>query len=209
MSTHDFSPAEDLQCMSRLKDGDALALNELMERWQKPLVAFILRYTGNDEDALDLAQETFVRIYENRQRYQPTAKFSTWLFTIAGNLCRNLSRWRDRHPTISLSAAIDDRDAGLDAALPAPGDSPSDSAARNDLASAVRHHIQNLPLDLKTVILLFTYHDLGYEEIAAAVGCTPKAVETRLYRARQILRENLARWKSDEKSQGFGGATGV
>lgn len=194
MSTGD-STADDVHCMDRLKSGDDLALNELMDRWQQPLVAFTLRYTGNAEDALDLAQETFARIYESRGRYEPTAKFSTWMFTIATNLCRNLSRWRERHPTVSLSAPHGDDDAGLEATLPAPGETPADSAERHDLACAVRQHIQELPHDLKTSLLLFVYHDLGYEEIAAAVGCTSKAVETRLYRARHILKESLSRYK--------------
>ncbi len=181
--------------MHRLKAGDDLALSELMARWQTPLVGFILRYTGNQSDALDLAQETFVRVYESRHRYQPGAKFSTWLFTVATNLCRNRARWRDRHPTISLHGSGEEDDPGLENTLPAPGDTPADSAERNDLASAVREHIQALPHDLRTAVLLFEYQDLGYEEIAATLGCTPKAVETRLYRARQLLRESLSRWK--------------
>lgn len=190
----DESSQADVQCMDRLNGGDDLALNELMARWQTPLVSFILRYTGNEQDALDLAQETFVRVYASRGRYRPAAKFSTWLFTIATNLCRNLARWRDRHPTVPLSAPSDD-EPGLESTLPAPGDTPADSAERHDLASAVREHVQKLPHDLKTVVLLFEFQDLGYEEIAAMLGCTSKAVETRLYRARQILRESLSRWK--------------
>jgi RNA polymerase sigma-70 factor (ECF subfamily) len=79
--------------------------------------------------------------------------------------------------------------------VPAPGDTPADSAERHDLASAVREHIQKLPHDLKTVLLLFEYQDQGYEEIAASLGCSSKAVETRLYRARQLLRDSLSRWK--------------
>jgi RNA polymerase sigma-70 factor (ECF subfamily) len=188
-------PDEDAEIMLRLKAGEDLALNELMTRWQTPLVGFILRYTGNQEDALDLAQETFVGVYESRHRYQPSAKFSTWLFTIATNLCRNLARWRVRHPNVPLDAADGDDKPSLGSLIPAPGDSPSDTAERNDLASAVREHVQKLPHDLKTVILLFEYQELSYEEIAATLGCTPKAVETRLYRARQLLRESLSRWK--------------
>lgn len=188
-------PDQDAEIMLRLKAGEDLALNELMNRWQAPLVGFIQRYTGNQEDALDLAQETFVRVYESRHRYQPTAKFSTWLFTIATNLSRNLARWRERHPSVSLDAADDDDKPGLGTLIPAPGDSPADTAEHNDLASAVREHVQNLPHDLKTVVLLFEYQDLGYEEIASALKCTRKAVETRLYRARQQLRESLTRWK--------------
>src|SRR5258708_3820931 len=161
--------------MSRLKTGDDLALNELMNRWQTPLVGFILRYTGNQEDALDLAQETFVRVYESRHRYQPSAKFSTWLFAIAANLARNLARWRDRHPMVPLDAGGQDDQASLGSLLPAAGDSPADSAQRNDLANAVRQHIQELPHDLKTAVLLFEYQDLNYEQIATVLECTPKA----------------------------------
>ena len=194
MSTDDPTQ-EDVECMLRLKNGEDTALNELMTRWQKPLVSFILRYAGNEQDALDLAQETFVRVFESRARYEPRSKFSTWLFTIATNLCRNQARWRERHPTVTLHATGDDEDSGLESTLPATGDTPSDSAEREDLASAVREAIQTLPHDLKTAVLLFEYQEQGYEEIAATLRCSPKAVETRLYRARQLLRGSLSRWK--------------
>jgi RNA polymerase sigma-70 factor (ECF subfamily) len=184
--------------MLRLKNGDDLALNELMSQWQAPLVSFILRYTGNSADALDLAQETFVRVYESRARYQPSAKFSTWLFTIASNLCRNLARWRERHPTVSLDAPNDGDGATLGSVLPAPAESPSDSAERNDVASAVREHIQALPHDLKAAVLLFEYDGLSHEEIGQILGCSPKAVETRLYRGRKLLRAALSRWHISE-----------
>jgi RNA polymerase sigma-70 factor (ECF subfamily) len=186
---------EDAGIMLRLKAGEDLALNELMNRWQESLVGFILRYTGNAEDALDLAQETFVRVYESRSRYEARSKFSTWLFTIATNLCRNHARWRSRHPTVSFDGAKQSDEPSLEETIKAAGDSPYDSAERDDLASAVREHIQKLPHDLKTVVLLFAYQDLSWEEIAVALGCTPKAIETRLYRARQLLRESLSRWK--------------
>jgi RNA polymerase sigma-70 factor (ECF subfamily) len=193
-----FSPTNqldgDVGLMLRLKGGDDLALNEIMRRWQEPLTAFIYRYVGNEADALDVAQETFAHVYESRDRYEPRAKFSTWLYTIAGNLCRNFGRWQQRHPTVSLHAHTGDDDSSLEATLPSPDELPSDTAERNDLASAVREHIQALPHDLKTAVLLFEYQELSHQEIAAVLGCSPKAVETRLYRARKILREGLARW---------------
>ena len=185
----------DIAAMLRLKGGDDLALNELMSRWQKPITGFILRYAGSEADALDLAQETFLRVFEHRESYEPRGKFSTWLFTIAANLCRNHARWRARHPTVPLHGSGDDDDPSLENSVPAPGDTPADRAVRDDLARAVRTHVQQLPHDLRTVVLLFEYQELGYEEIAATLGCTPKAVETRLYRARKILRAALARWK--------------
>ena len=166
-----------------------------MSRWQQRVAGFILRYTGDEADALDLAQETFLRVFEHRESYAPRGKFSTWLFTIAANLCRNHARWHARHPTVPLHGSGEDDEAAVENRVPAPGDTPSDSAARDDLASAVRTEVQLLPHDLRTVVLLFEYQELGYEEIAATLGCTPKAVETRLYRARKILRAALARWK--------------
>jgi RNA polymerase sigma-70 factor (ECF subfamily) len=186
---------DDLDLMRRLISGDDLALNELMSRWQTPLVAFILRSTGNQEDALDLAQETFVRVYESRNRYQPGGKFSTWLFTIATNLSRNLARWRDRHPVVPLDEPFEQCEDGVLSFIAAPGDSPSDSALRSEVVSAVRDHVDELPHELRTVVLLFEYQELDYEEIAAMLGCTRKAVEARLYRARQFLRKSLIRLK--------------
>jgi RNA polymerase sigma-70 factor, ECF subfamily len=186
---------EDQQCMLRLKAGEDIALNELMSRWQKPLVGFILRYAGNEQDALDLAQETFARVFEHRDRYEPRSKFSTWIFTIATNLCRNLARWRQRHPTVTLHDSGEDDETSLEDTLPAPDDTPSDSAERHELARAVREHVQALPHDLKTAVLLFEYEERSHQEIAGVLGCTPKAVETRLYRARTILRAALSRWK--------------
>lgn len=182
--------------MLRLQSGEETALNELMARWQEPLVSFIYRYVGNESDALDLAQETFVRVFESRARYKPTAKFSTWLFSIATNLCRNLVRWRTRHPTVTLTPNNDDADHNdLLASLPSRDISPALTAERNDLARAVRAHIHALPHDLKTTLILFEYEDLSYHDIAAVLGCSPKAVETRLYRARSILHERLTEGK--------------
>lgn len=175
--------------MQRLSAGDDPALNGLMERWQAPLTAFIYRYTGSHEDALDLAQETFVRVYQSRFRYRSGARFSAWLFTIAANLCRNHARWCKRHPTVSLHVSPGEDEIGADMA--APGLSPAASAERRELAEAVREQVQRLPHDLRTAVLLSEYEQLSHAEIAEILGCTPKAVETRLYRARERLRKSL------------------
>ncbi len=177
--------------MLRLRDGQDLALNELMARWQTRLVSFIDRYVGNQTDALDLAQETFVRVFESRRRYKPTAKFSSWLFQIASNLCRNHFRWNERHPTVSLDSATNDGGNWSDS-LPSEAESPAETIARNELAAAVRDRVHALPHDLKAALLLFEYEKLSYDEIAVALGCSKKAVETRLYRARNILRDSFA-----------------
>ncbi|MEI6351415.1 MAG: sigma-70 family RNA polymerase sigma factor [Verrucomicrobiota bacterium] len=181
---------DDAKAMARIQAGDDCALNELMTRWQQPLAAFLFRYTGQETTAIDLAQETFVRAYENRQRYRG-GQFSSWLFAIAVNLAKNHVRWQSRHPAVSLDALVEEP-AGRN--LRSNTASPSDEAASAELAAAVRDAVQALPHDLKTVTLLFEYQEQSHREIADALGCSAKAVETRLYRARQILREKLAAW---------------
>lgn len=184
---------EDIGMMHRLQAGDDLALNALMSRWEKPLLSFIFRYVGNQEDAVDLAQETFVRVYEHRHAFKDQKKFSSWIFCIAVNLCRNQLRWRSRHPTISLdqddgdSQKHEEKDSG---AL------PWENAQSDDLAGAVRQHVQALPHDLRVVVLLSVYEERSHIEIGKVLGCTAKAVESRLFRAKQILRDALAKWKN-------------
>ena len=178
----------DTDLMLRLKDGEDSILNELMTRWQQPLVAFIYRYTGHETDALDLAQETFVRIYETRRRYTVKAKFSTWLFAIAANLCRNYLRWRQRRRE---SETLDTENAEPAEGVQSLDDSPDQAAMRSESISLVKVAIDKLPHDLKTVILLYEYQSLSYSEISSVLRCSVKAVEMKLYRARQLLRERL------------------
>ena len=182
----------DFACMVRLREGDDLALNELMERWQKPLHSFILRYVGNHRDSIELAEETFVRVYQHRSRFNFQSKFSTWLLTIATNLCRHHARWRSRHPTVSLDDAENIGEVSDKNLFVSAEEIPSALASRTELARLVKEEIEKLPHDLKTAILLFAYDDLSYAEIGEILGCTPKAVETRLYRVRKLLAKRLA-----------------
>jgi RNA polymerase sigma-70 factor, ECF subfamily len=182
----------DAELMLRLKKGEDLVLNELMTRWQEPLVAFIYRYIGHQTEALDLAQETFVRIYATRHRYTVRGKFSTWLFAIAANLCRNYLRWRQtRGEPVAAARGADDTDAAV--SQQSLDDSPDQAAVRSESISLVRAAIERLPHDLKTVILLYEYESLSYADIASVLGCSVKAAEMKLYRARQSLREWLMR----------------
>jgi len=182
----------DFACMVRLREGDDLALNELMERWQRPLHSFILRYIGNHRDSIELAAETFVRVYQHRSRFNFKSKFSTWLLTIATNLCWQHTRWRKRHPTISLDDAASVDEVSDKSLFVSAEEIPSALASRSEVAKLVKEEIEKLPHDLKTAILLFAYDNLSYAEIGAILGCTPKAVETRLYRVRKLLAKRLA-----------------
>ena len=182
----------DFACMVRLREGDDLALNELMERWQKPLHSFILRYVGNHRDSIELAEETFVRVYHHRSRFNFKSKFSTWLLTIAANLCRHHARWRKRHPTISLDDPASIGEVSDKNLFVSAEEIPSALVSRTELARLVKEEIEKLPHDLKTAVLLFAYDNLSYAEIGEILGCTPKAVETRLYRVRKLLAKRLA-----------------
>lgn len=181
--------ATDSELMERLAAGDDLAMNILMQRWRERAAAFLYKMTSHSETAVDLAQETFVKLYQGRARYRPEGKFSTYLFAIAVNLARNHARWKSRHPTVSLDEAREDGSCILEA--PDPGLTPEDAAANAERMRAVQRAFQTLPTDLREAMTLFIYEDMGYSEIAAIAGCSAKAAETRIYRARQILKEQL------------------
>jgi RNA polymerase sigma factor (sigma-70 family) len=177
--------------MGALAAGEDAALNPLMDRWQGPLRRFLYRHTQNEHDALDLAQETFVRIYQHRARFRTGARFSTWMFQIALNLARSRGRWLKRHPTDPLESGSETPNAKVQLSTEA---SPADRAVAAERVTAVRSAIAALPRELREAVLLFEYEDKSHAEIAAIVRATPKAVETRLYRARQQLRKALTRY---------------
>ena len=182
--------ATDSELMVRLAGGEDLALNTLMDRWSDRLIAFLFRMTGQREAAVDLAQETFVKLYQARGRYRPQGSFSTWLFAIAANLARNHARWKSRHPTVSIDAADSDGEAAFPE-IADGGRTPNEVAVAHEKAAAVNRALLALPMDLREALTLFVHEGLGYAEIAGLSGCSAKAVETRIYRARQILKEQL------------------
>ena len=188
----DSPPDADIAAMQRLAAGDDLALNGLMERWKDKVAAFLLRMTGSSATAADLTQETFVKLYQSRSRYRPAAPFPTYLFRIASNLARNHARWRQRHPTVSM----DNEDEHVPESMETQA-SPDEQLQRSEQLQRVEAALAALPSDLREAMLLFTYEDMSYADIAAAVGCSSKAVETRIYRARQILRAALGGSQAD------------
>ena len=181
--------ASDEELMRRLQGGEEAALASLMERWEMPVKRFIFRLLGNVTEAEDLAQEVFCRIFTRRTHYRPGAKFSTWCYAIAANLAKNRLRWWQRHPVHSIDAWIE---AGGEIADESrAGASAAQAALRQEQILAVQQAVAALPLDLRTALILFEYEEQTTSEIAAALDCTPKAVENRLYRARQLLRRSL------------------
>ena len=188
------SNARDRADMQRLIAGQDAALNDLMERHAVMLFHFLCRRLGNEEDAHDLAQETFARVFRARASFRTSERFSTWLFTIAANLARNHFRWRSRHPNVSLEAETGETEQTLGSTLPSKGPAPDEQALAAERALAVRSAVGKLPEDLREAIVLCEWEELATAEAALILATTPKAVESRLYRARQILRERLKSW---------------
>ena len=186
--------ARDRADMEKLQAGHDAALNDLMARHATPVFHFLCRLAGNEDDANDLAQETFVRVFKSCKSFRSSEKFSTWLFTIAANLARNHFRWRSRHPNVSLEAESAESEQSLGSTLPANAPTPNESALAGERAAAVRLAVQHLPDDLREAIVLCEWEDRSVAEAAAILEATPKAVESRLYRARGLLRERLKSW---------------
>lgn len=187
--------------LEALRGGSDQAFNGLMARWKGPLHAFAHRYVQNRADAEDLVAEVFVRLYQHRAALRPDSNLSAWLFTALSRLCLNHQRWRRRHPASSLEAAKEDEShAGGGLADPSAG--PVERAECGERVRAVREAIAELPHDMKVTLLLHQYEGLSHAEIGAILGCAPKGVETRLYRARQLLRARLAPYLDGEVAAG-------
>ena len=193
MDTTDAA-ALDRADMQRLVGGHEAALNDLMARHAQPVFQFLCRMLGNEDDANDLAQETFVRVYRHCASFRPGAKFTTWLYTIAANLARNHHRWLARHPQVSLNAESETTGQSLGDVLPSSGPSPDGAVVAAERAAAVRAAVDRLPADLREVIILCEWQDLSSAEAAAILDTTPKAIDNRLYRARNLLRDRLKGW---------------
>lgn len=180
--------------MERLRAGQDAALNDLMERHATAVFRFLCRMVGNEDDANDLAQETFVRVYKSCRSFRTSQKFSTWLFTIAANLARNHFRWRSRHPNLSLDAENPETEQSLGSTLPTDAPNPNEEALAEERAQAIRLAVKHLPEDLREAIVLCEWEERSVAEAALILKATPKAVESRLYRARKFLREELKSW---------------
>jgi RNA polymerase sigma factor (sigma-70 family) len=190
-----ITPGEDTELMRRVQTGDESALGELMLRWELSVKSMIGRLVSNASEAEELAQETFVRVWQQREKFRRDASFRPWLFSIAINLARNRLRWWRRRPNVSLEEWSE---AAYDAEAVSGGGGTANSAdalEQAERAAAVRDAITALPADLREAIVLSEYERLSHAEIALAVGATTKAVETRIYRAREKLRVTLKRWE--------------
>lgn len=168
-----------------LQNGESRALDRLVLRWEGRLYGFAWRYLHHEADARDMVASVFVRLFQQCHRLRDDTNLSAWLFTTTANLCANHQRWRRRHPNVSFD-------------VPAASDHLMDEATAPDaqlqhkeLLTVLQQALANLPHDLKTTLLLHHYERLSCREISTITGCSIRGVETRLYRARQLLRARI------------------
>lgn len=182
----------DAALMLRVKQGDAAAFTELVEKYKQPVINLVFRTVRDLAEAEDLAQTVFVQVFKSAYRYKSSAKFSTWLFTIARNLSLNEIRRRSRHPAESLDATHPDQD---DQPLHQVEDrktfSPPESLLHGELANKIEEVLAGLPENQRTAILLCRQDELSYEEIAEILGCSLSATKSLIHRGRETLKEKL------------------
>jgi len=167
-------PQEDIRMMRALQEGRDWALGALMSRWKQPLANYLYRLLGSHHDAAEIAQEVFVKVYFNRDSFKLERSFSSWLFTIAGNLAKNKLRWWSRHPNTEFTDE---------------GHLSAENSAPSEMEETMRICLQKLPLELREVIVLFDVEDKSHQQIAEIVGKSVKTVAARLYKAREELRK--------------------
>lgn len=180
----------DEELVARSAAGDVDSFNQLVVRWERPIYSLAYRVLGREEDARDVSQETFLRAFRAVKGFKGEAKFSSWLYRIALNLCRD---WMRRERRVgSLHGVADGEGFDFDA-FDTGEESVEDFVVRRDLSRVVARAMAALPPEQRTAIVLKEYHGLTFQEIADLQGCPLSTVKTRLYQGLTVLRRHLDR----------------
>lgn len=178
--------------MARLASGDEQALDSLMQRHAKNLLRYLEHMVRNHADAKELANEAFIRVFRHRLNYRFESRFSTWLYVIGSHLAINLLRWRGRRPEyVPLPTAAEESSGTATHSLVDPTPTPREQAEGDEWTDALKKALARMPEQLREPLLLVSLDGCSQAEVAAQLGCTVKAVETRLYHGRKRLRRDL------------------
>ena len=183
-----MTPWTDEELVARSKTGDIDSFNQLVKRWERPIFALAYRTLGREEDARDITQETFLRAFRALAGFKGDAKFSSWLYRIALNLCRDWMRRERRAPMVAVPEGVDVEQL---AAEQGPVETVEDLAARAELSREVARAMERLPAEQRQAIILKEYHGLTFQEIADLMKCPLSTVKTRVYQGLATLRKQL------------------
>jgi RNA polymerase sigma-70 factor, ECF subfamily len=178
----------DEELVARSIGGDLDSFNQLVLRWERPIYALAYRVIGREEDARDVAQEAFLRAFRALGGFKGQAKFSSWLYRITLNLCRDWIRRERRTPLAQTPEGVDLVELAGEAS---PADSVEELVARRQLGRTVEKAMAMLPEEQRTAIILKEYHGLTFQEIADLLDCPLSTVKTRLYQGLSVLRKQL------------------
>jgi len=182
----------DEELIARFQDGEEQAYVELVNRYRNRLMTFVYRFVNDMEKAEDIVQDTLMKLYTHRHYYRNIAKFSTWIYTIAGNFAKTELRRKKRHKVTNLSQmGFDDREYQLPSVEPETGETAQGHFAEKKIQSA----IQELPLHFRTVVILRDIQELSYEEISKIVDVPLGTVKSRINRARLQLQQSLKEFR--------------
>lgn len=178
----------DEELVTRSMGGDRDSFNQLVLRWERPIYALAYRVIGREEEARDVCQDTFLRAWRALPGFKGQAKFSSWLYRIALNLCRDWIRRQRRAPVMQMPEGVDPLEM---AAEHEPAESIETLVARRELSAVVEEAMALLPEEQRTAIILKEYHGMTFQEIADLQGCPLSTVKTRLYQGLSVLRKHL------------------
>src|SRR5688572_12377437 len=180
--------ATDEELVARSRNGDVDSFNQLVLRWERPIYALAYRVIGRDEDAKDVCQETFLRAFRALPGFKGQAKFSSWIYRIALNLCRDWIRRKRRAPVMQMPEGLDPAEMASERG---PVETIESLVARRELSAVIEEAMALLPEEQRTAIILKEYHGMTFQEIADLQQCPLSTVKTRLYQGLAVLRRLL------------------
>ena len=182
----------DADIMLRVKAGDQSAFEYLVQKFRRPMVSFMYRMAHNSAAAEDLAQEVFLRVYRSRENYEPSAKFSTWLYRIATNLAVNHARdTRHERPEVQVSLDEPNEESGTTLELPDASLNAEQQMVRRERMLAIRKKVEALPEQQRLAVIMHKYQQMDYKQIADVLKKSESATKSLLFRAYETLREQL------------------